>query len=39
MPAPASRPVVALAIGDAAGISAELAAKAMSDPQIREAAP
>ncbi|NJO23800.1 MAG: hypothetical protein HC868_13830, partial [Sphingomonadales bacterium] len=38
MPASASRPVVALAIGDAAGISAELAAKALADPQIREAA-
>lgn len=38
MPASASRPVVALAIGDAAGISAELAAKALNDPQVREAA-
>ena len=38
MPATASRPVVALAIGDAAGVSAELAAKALADPQIRDAA-
>jgi len=38
VPATASRPVVALAIGDAAGISAELAAKALSDPQTRDAA-
>ncbi len=38
MPASASRPVIALAIGDAAGISAELAAKALTDPRIREAA-
>lgn len=38
MPALASRPVVALAIGDAAGISAELAAKVLTDPQILDAA-
>lgn len=32
------RPRIALAMGDAAGVSSELAAKVLADPQVREAA-
>ena len=34
----APKPRLALAMGDAAGVSAELAAKVLADPQVREAA-
>ena len=33
-----TRPRIALAMGDAAGVSSELAAKVLADPQVREAA-
>ena len=33
-----ARPRIALAMGDAAGVSSELAAKVLADPAVREAA-